>query len=178
MSINRVFLLGRLGKDPEIRYTAQQMPVGNFTLATGDRRKDASGNWVEQTEWHNIVVWGKTAENCHKYIKKGREVFIEGRIQTRKWQDKEGRDRYTTEIVGLNVQFVGGRAESGAGSGAPAGSGMGDSDMGGQDSGGFSGAPEMSQTSPAGKPTPMAAAPMVGNGAPAEVAFDEDDIPF
>lgn len=109
MGVNKVLLLGRLGKDPELRYTANKTPVATFSLATGDRRKDSSGTWVEHTEWHNIVVFGKTAENCSNYLKKGREVFVEGRIQTRKWQDKEGRDRWSTEIVANTVQFIGGR---------------------------------------------------------------------
>jgi single-strand DNA-binding protein len=113
MSINKVFLLGNLGKDPELRYTAQQNPVCSFSIATSDRRKE-NGNWVDHTEWHNVVVFGKAAENCAQYLKKGRQAFIEGRITTRKWQDKEGRDRYTTEVIAFSVQFVGG-----AGKGAP-----------------------------------------------------------
>ena len=155
-SLNKVMLLGRLGKDPEIRYTAQQMPVCTFSLATGERRKDASGQWVEQTEWHNIVVWGKTGENCHKFIKKGREVFIEGRIQTRKWQDKEGRDRYTTEIVALNVQFLG------------SGKGVARDDAAGAV------ASEGASAHSEGLPNIEQAV----NAAPTEVAFDDDDIPF
>lgn len=151
MAINKVILLGRLGKDPELRYTAQQNPVCNFTLATGERRKDASGNWSEHTEWHNIVTFGKTAQNCANFLKKGREVFVEGRIQTRKWQDKEGRDRYTTEIIAMNVQFVGGRGDS---------SGMTSSDM---HSGG-------------GMPEGLQSADDIA--AQAEASFDDDDIPF
>ncbi|MGA1191576.1 MAG: single-stranded DNA-binding protein, partial [Bdellovibrionota bacterium] len=95
MGVNKAILIGRLGKDPEIRYTQSQTPVTNFSLATSERRKDPqSGNWLEQTEWHNVVTFGKTAENCSNFLKKGREVYIEGRIQTRKWQDKEGKDRW------------------------------------------------------------------------------------
>jgi single-strand DNA-binding protein len=108
MGINKVILLGNLGKDPELRYSAQQTPVCSFSLATGERRKDQSGNWVDHTEWHNIVTFGKTAENCAQYLKKGRQAFIEGSVRTRKWQDKEGKDRYTTEIIAQNVQFIGG----------------------------------------------------------------------
>ena len=118
MSVNKVILLGNLGKDPELRYSAQQTPVCSFSLATNDRRKDQSGNWVDHTEWHNIVTFGKTAENCSQYLKKGRQAFIEGSIRTRKWQDKEGKDRYTTEIVAYTVQFIGSRD---AGKSAPAG---------------------------------------------------------
>jgi single-strand DNA-binding protein len=115
MSFNKALLLGNLGKDPETRMTqGGGMAVCNFSLATSSRRKDASGTWVDQTEWHNIVCFGKTAENAQKYLKKGSQALIEGKIQTRKWQDKEGKDRYTTEIVADTVTFVGSRAQQGA----------------------------------------------------------------
>ncbi len=107
MSLNKAMLIGNLGKDPELRMTGGGMPVCQFSIATTERRKDGtSGQWVDQTEWHNVVTFGKTAENCSKYLKKGSQVFIDGRIQTRKWQDKEGKDRYTTEIIGNSVQFL------------------------------------------------------------------------
>jgi single-strand DNA-binding protein len=112
MAINKVILLGNLGKDPEMRATASGMQVARFSLATSERRKDQSGQQVEHTEWHNIVAFGKTAELCQRYLKKGRQVFIEGRIRTNKWQDKEGKDRYTTEIICDNMQFVGSRGDS------------------------------------------------------------------
>ncbi|MBX7137736.1 MAG: single-stranded DNA-binding protein [Oligoflexia bacterium] len=157
MAINKVMLLGNLGKDPELRYTNQQFPVAKFSLATGERRKDASGNWGEHTEWHNIVAFGKTAELCSQYLKKGRQVFIEGRIQTRKWQDKEGKDRWTTEIIANNVQFVGNKPGAGTDSGASytvettnAGNELLDS------------LPSADQVSAAAEPP----------------AFDDDDIPF
>lgn len=117
MGVNKVILLGRLGKDPELKYSASQYPVARFSLATSERKKDtASGNWVEHTEWHNIVTFAKTAENCSKFLKKGSEVYIEGKIQTNKWQDKEGKDRYTTEILANTVQFVGAKAGASQGS--------------------------------------------------------------
>ena len=122
MSVNKVILLGRLGKDPELRYTQNQTPVCSFSLATSERRKDQSGTWVDATEWHNVVAFGRTAENINSYLKKGREVFIDGSIRTRKWQDREGKDRYTTEIIANTVQFVGGRP---AGEGAPSERGAG-----------------------------------------------------
>lgn len=156
MGVNKVILLGRLGKDPELRFTASQLPVCTFTMATGDKRKDASGNWTEHTEWHTIVAFGKTAELCSNYLKKGREAFIDGRIQTRKWQDKEGKDRYTTEIVANAVQFVGGK-----GSGAASDSGMGD--MGG--------------SSPMSAVGGLSSADSLAPGA-GDVSFDDDDIPF
>jgi single-strand DNA-binding protein len=121
MGVNKVILLGRLGKDPELRYTSSQLPVVSFSLATGERRKDQSGNWVEHTEWHNITAFNKTAELCSNYLKKGREVYVEGRIQTRKWQDKEGKDRYTTEIIANSVQFIGSRSDNAGYSGGDAG---------------------------------------------------------
>ena len=154
MGVNKVMLLGRLGKDPELRYTPSQTPVASFSMATGERRKDQSGEWVEHTEWHNVVVFGRQAENCSNYLKKGREIFLEGRIQTRKWQDKEGKDRWTTEIIANNVQFVGGRGE-----GASYGSNDGPS-------------------SGAGMPGGLVSADAMSGGAAAEISFDDDDIPF
>jgi single-strand DNA-binding protein len=120
MSLNKVMLIGNLGRDPEVKYTPNQTAVCTLNIATSDRRKDDTGNWVEQTEWHRVVVFGKTAENCGQYLKKGRSVYIEGRLRTNKWKDKEGNDRYTTEIVAGTVQFLsqgaGGGRDSGAGS--------------------------------------------------------------
>ena len=116
-AVNRVILLGNLGNDPELRTTQSGQPVANFNLATNERfQKD--GEWVDSTEWHRIVVWAKTAENCAKYLTKGSQVFLEGKLQTRKWQDKEGRDVYTTEIVAFNVQFLSGDKAAGSGGAA------------------------------------------------------------
>ena len=109
--INKVILVGNLGKDVELRTTPSNINVGSFSLATSERKKDQSGNWADHTEWHNIVCFGATAENCQKYTKKGSQVYIEGKIQTRKWQDKEGKDRYTTEIVADVVKFLGGKSQ-------------------------------------------------------------------
>ena len=111
MGVNKVFLLGNLGKDPEVRSSAQGMNIARFSLATGERKKDQSGQWVDHTEWHTIVAFGKTADFCQRYLKKGKSVFVEGRIRTNKWQDKEGKDRYTTEIIADTIQFAGGRGE-------------------------------------------------------------------
>jgi len=106
-SFNKVLLLGRLGKDPELRYSQSGVAVTRFSLATSERGgKDQSGNFQEKTEWHNIVVFKSQAENCSRFIKKGSLVFIEGRIQTRKYQDKNGIDRYSTEIVADIVRFM------------------------------------------------------------------------
>ena len=106
-SLNRVTLVGNLGQDPETRYTQNQMPVCNFSLATTDVKTDAQGNKKEQTEWHRIIVWNKQAENVQKYLKKGSSALVEGKIQYRKWQDKDGKDRFTTEILAQKVLFLG-----------------------------------------------------------------------
>ena len=156
MGVNKVILLGRLGKDPEIRYTTSQFPICNFSLATSERRKDQSGEWKDATECHNIVVLGKSGENCQKFIKKGSEVYIEGKIQTRKWQDKEGKDRYTTEILAGTVQFLGGKAS--AGSGAYQETGNGES-FGGSVLDSLPSADQLAASADS-------------------VSFDDDDIPF
>lgn len=111
MTVNKAILVGRLGQNPELRYTANQTPVCTLNVATNDRRKDPSGNWVDHTEWHRVVVFGKTAENCTAFLEKGREVYVEGRIQTRKWQDSKGVERYTTEIVASTVRFLGSKSQ-------------------------------------------------------------------
>jgi single-strand DNA-binding protein len=107
--INKAILIGNLGKDPELRYTPGGQAVASFSLATSEKWKDKSGVLQDRTEWHNIVVWGRTAEMVKEYLAKGRQVYIEGRIQTRSWEDKEGNKRYTTEIVAQRVQFLGSR---------------------------------------------------------------------
>ncbi len=110
--INKVIIVGRLGTDPEIRYTQQGSAVANFSVATSETWVDkANGSKQEKTEWHRIVVWGKTAELCSQYLQKGRQVYLEGKLQTRQWDDKEGVKRYTTEIVAQTVQFLGGRTD-------------------------------------------------------------------
>lgn len=118
MSVNKVMVLGRLGQDPELKYTPSGQPVCNFSMATTESWNDKSGQKQERTEWHRIVVWGKVAELCNQYLAKGRQAFIEGRLQTRSWEDKSGQKRYTTEINANNVQFLGGPS-AGAGQGAP-----------------------------------------------------------
>jgi len=106
LMINKVILVGRLGGDPEVRYTPEGLMIVNFTLATDEQRKDKNGERVQKTEWHRIVTFGKLAEICSSYLTKGRLVFIEGRIQTRGWEDKEGVKRYTTEIIANNMQML------------------------------------------------------------------------
>jgi single-strand DNA-binding protein len=112
--VNKVLLIGNLGQDPELRNTPGGQSVATLRLATADRYKDKDGNWQDRTEWHTVVVWGRTAENVAKFCKKGKQIYVEGRLTTRKWQDKEGKDRYSTEIVADTVQFLGGAREGSA----------------------------------------------------------------
>jgi len=133
--INKVILIGNLGRDPELRYTQNGQPVANFSLATSENWTDkSSGEKVEKTEWHRIVVWGRTAEHCSQYLAKGRTVYVEGRLQTRDWEDKEGQKRSTTEVNAQTVQFLG----------SPKGQGTSDSD---QNQG-----PPQNTTGPSGPP--------------------------
>src|SRR5580698_502976 len=112
--VNKVFLLGNVGKDPEIRSTAGGMTVASFSLATADRAKDAQGNWADKTEWHNLVCFQRTAEVVRDYVKKGSQIFVEGKIQTRSWDDKtSGEKKYKTEILVNELSLLGGRGEGG-----------------------------------------------------------------
>jgi single-strand DNA-binding protein len=137
-SVNKVILLGNLGRDPELRYTPGGQPVANFSIATSEswNKKDGSGR-EERTEWHRIVAWGRTAELCAQYLAKGRTVYIEGRLQTREWENKEGQKQRTTEVVANTVQFIG--SGGGAGGSAPRGGQAGGAPTGG--GGGFDGGP-------------------------------------
>ena len=117
-SVNKVILLGNVGKDPEIRSTGGGTMVANFTLATSDRQKDAQGNWQDRTEWHNLVAFQRTAEIVRDYVKKGTKLYVEGKIQTRSWDDKEsGQKRYRTEIIVNDLSLLSGRDDSGGGGG-------------------------------------------------------------
>jgi len=115
-SLNRVQLIGNLGKDPEIKYTPQGTPVAKLTIATNERYKDKGGEWQDRTEWHNVVLWQRLAEIAGEYLKKGGKVFVEGRLQTRSWDDKQtGQKKYMTEIVANDLILLGGRGEGGGG---------------------------------------------------------------
>ena len=133
MSVNKVILVGRLGRDPETRYTGGGQAVANFSVATDESYKDKNGERQKRTEWHKIVVWGKQAEIAQRYLKKGSLIFIEGRIQSREWQDKEGQKRTSFEIVASNFRMLGGRAEGAAAAGAGASGGAGARAGGGDD---------------------------------------------
>lgn len=124
-SLNRVMLIGNLGKDPEVRYTASGTAVASFSLATSEKFKNKSGEWEERTEWHNLTLWGRLAEIAGEYLAKGKTIYIEGRLQTRKWQDKDGKDRYTTEVIGERMQMLSGKSEGGSSSGNTRSSGGG-----------------------------------------------------
>nr|CRH07520.1 Single-stranded DNA-binding protein [Candidatus Magnetococcus massalia] len=180
-SLNKVQLIGNLGGDPDIRYTQAGKAVANLNVATSESWNDQQGNRQEKTEWHRVVIFGKVAEIAQQYLRKGSKVYIEGQLQTRKWQDQSGQDRYTTEIVvsGYNSQMIildrpsGGQGGGGYGGGAPQGGGYG----GGQQGGGMpqgGGQPAAGGASQGGQQTPAAAPKDDFNQAP---DFD-DDIPF
>jgi single-strand DNA-binding protein len=167
-SVNKVILVGNLGKDPEVRFMPNGEAVCNFSIATTDSWKDKSGSKQERTEWHNIVMYRKLAEIAGEYLKKGRPVYVEGRLQTRKWQTKEGQDRYTTEIIADQMQMLGGR--DGAGSNASYDGGMDQS----------SGSSDFDQSSSSQAPAKQAPAQSAAKPATSGSGFDdfEDDIPF
>ena len=170
-SVNKVILVGNLGRDPEMRFMPNGEAVCNFSIATTDSWKDKAGVKQDRTEWHNIVMYRKLAEIAGEYLKKGSSVYVEGRLQTRKWQTKEGQDRYTTEIISDQMQMLGGRASAGGSSANyDGGDGM-DQSAGGQDH--YNQAPARQAATPAKKPAPA-------NESASSSNFDdfEDDIPF
>ena len=111
--INKVILVGNLGRDPEVRATQGGGSVCTLSVATAERQKDRDGNWTDHTEWHRVVVFGQAADACARFLAKGRQVYVEGKLRTNKWQDKDGQDRYTTEIIAFEVKFLGGREGGG-----------------------------------------------------------------
>jgi len=119
--LNKVFLIGNLGQDPEVRHTNSGQPVANLRVATSRRVKDRDGNWNDQTEWHSVVCFARTAENVGQYLHKGSKIFVEGRIQTRSWEDREGKKQYRTEVVAENLRFLDSRSDSGGGGSSYAG---------------------------------------------------------
>lgn len=159
-SVNKVILVGNLGRDPEMRYLPSGEAVANLAIATTDKYKDKTGQMVEQTEWHRVSFFGRTAEVCGQYLKKGSQVYVEGSIRTRKYTDKEGIEKYATEIRGDRMQMLGGRS----------GGGMTDMDDG-----------SYNQAAPASAPRsqPRSSAPAAAQR-PASSGFDDmdDDIPF
>lgn len=132
MAVNKVILVGNVGKDPELRYTPSGTAVCTFSMATSERFKNKQGEQQERTEWHNIVVWAGLAEICGKYLSKGRQIYIEGRIQTRSYDDRDGNKRYITEIVANDMQMLSRPSEQGGGGGRPSSQGY-ESDGGSQE---------------------------------------------
>jgi len=157
-NLNKVLLIGRVGKDPEVRYTKSGQAVADLSIATNDFWKDKQGQKQERTEWHRVVLWGQQAEFAQNYIKKGRLVFVEGRLQTRDWMDQQNQKRYMTDVVANTIQLLD-RPSEGAGGGPAAGGGQ----------------------RPAGKAysdySPAGGAP-TGSTSEPEQAYIEDDIPF
>jgi single-strand DNA-binding protein len=159
-SVNKVILVGNLGRDPEVRFMPNGEAVCNFSIATTDSWRDKNGQKQERTEWHNIVMYRKLAEIAGEYLKKGRPVYVEGRLQTRKWQTKEGQDRYTTEIVADQMQMLGGREGGGSSSYEPM-----DED-------------QSMQSRPMQSAAPAASAPAPQPASGGDFDAFEDDIPF
>ncbi|MDX1585600.1 MAG: single-stranded DNA-binding protein [Balneolaceae bacterium] len=114
-SLNKAMIIGRLGQDPDVRYTQSNTAVANLSIATSERYKDKSGEWKENTEWHRVVAWGRLAEICQEYLKKGSQVYVEGPIQTRSWEDKDGQTKYTTEIKALTMTMLDSKGSGGGG---------------------------------------------------------------
>ncbi|MGO3741103.1 single-stranded DNA-binding protein [Kerstersia sp.] len=170
-SVNKVIIVGNLGRDPEVRYSADGAAICNVSVATTSQWKDkASGDRREETEWHRVVFYGRLAEIAGEYLKKGRSIYLEGRLKTRKWTDKENIERYTTEIVADQMQMLGGREDGGGGGG---GGNYGGGRSGGSDYGDAAPAPrQMTQQ----RQAPQQTAPRPSQAA--NLADMDDDIPF
>lgn len=164
-SVNKVILVGNLGKDAETRFTTSGVAMSRFTVATSRRWKDnQTGDWKEETDWHTVVVWRQ--ENLAQYLTKGKQVYVEGRLQTRSYEDKDGQKKYSTEVVADDVILLGGRGESGGGGGGSE-EGWGEASQRGPVS-----MPRPAQVRPAASPAPAKAEPDFGGG------ISDDDVPF
>jgi single-strand DNA-binding protein len=159
-SVNKVILIGNLGADPELKYTPSNRPLCNLSVATNEVFKDKSGQRQERTEWHRVTVWGDQAETCSKYLGKGRSVYVEGRLQTRSWDDKDGKKRYSTDIVADRVVFLSGGAGEGGGGRRGGGRGSWGEESGAAGSAGGGGPPDAGGPDTSGPPP------------------GDDDIPF
>ena len=167
-SVNKVILIGNLGRDPEVRYTPNGNAVCNVSVATTRQWKNKdSGEKQEETEWHRVVFYDRLAEIAGEYLKKGRSVYVEGRLKTRKWQDKEGKDQYTTEVIATEMQMLGGREGMGSGAGE---------DRGGEEGGARSYGGGEGAARPAQRPAP--AKPAAANKPASGFDDMDDDIPF
>ncbi len=159
--VNKVIIIGNLGRDPEIKYTQSNVPVANFSVATTESWKDkSSGEWQEKTEWHRVVAWRYLAEKVERSLRKGKQVYVEGRLETRKWTGQDGNERYTTEIIAREIVPLGRKDEDGGGGGSGGGGSYGQAQSGPNPSGGGF------------NPEPMAGGG--DGGAPDE----DDDLPF
>ncbi|MDG1483546.1 MAG: single-stranded DNA-binding protein [Myxococcota bacterium] len=191
MTVNKVILIGNLGQDPELRNTKSGTAVVNLRIATNERRRNQEGQWDNHTEWHSVVAFGKTAENINRFMKKGRQLFIEGRLQTRKWEDQNGNERYSTEVVADNVRFLSNRSDDeggggggysggrGGGGGGGGGYGGGSSSGGGGGSyggGGGGGSSSGGNYGGGGKPSGGGASGGGASGGGSD--YQDDDIPF
>jgi single-strand DNA-binding protein len=164
MAINKVILIGNLGQNPEVKHSASGQAICNMSIATSEAWTDKNGQKQEKTEWHRVVVFGKLAELCGQYLTKGRQAYVEGKLQTRNWQDKDGQTRYTTEVVAQSIQFLGG----GAGRSQ-------NSDYGNQNAG----APAYGNNNSYGNNNVQSSAPSYGDQSfQAEPTFTEEDVPF
>lgn len=168
-SLNKVMLIGNLGRDPEVRYMPSGDAITNVTLATTDSWKDKNGEKQDRTEWHRVVFFGRQAEVAGEYLKKGSQIYVEGSLTTRKWTDKDGNERYTTEIRADRMQMLGGRGGSGGGAAA-----------GGYDDGGYGDSSPAPMQSARPAPQQQRQAPAAKPAAQKPASFDdfEDDIPF
>jgi len=171
-SVNKVILLGNLGRDPETRYTTGGDAVTNLNIATSEQWKDKSGEKQERTEWHRVVLFGRTAEIAGEYLKKGRSVYIEGRLQTRKYTDKDGVEKYSTEIVADRMQLIGGREGGGGGGDVEFAGGAGGGERSGGGGGGGGGGGRRESGAPSSGSAPK------GSGAKKNADDFDDDIPF
>ncbi len=170
MSVNKVILVGKLGKDPELRYTPSGTAVATFSLATNERYKDREGNKQEKTEWHNIVVWRQLAEICGKYLHKGKQIYVEGKIQNRSYDDRDGNKRYISEVVVNEMQMLGSRDDNQQGGGGGYAGGQ-NQDQGGQNyNQGGQNQNQNTQQSNAGQ--------QQGGGVEDPVFNPDDEIPF
>ena len=178
-SVNKVIVLGNLGRDPELRYTPSGAAVCNVSIATTRNWKSKdSGERQEETEWHRVVFYDRLAEIAGEYLKKGRPVYVEGRLKTRKWQDKDGRDQYTTEIIAEQMQLLGGR-EDGGGGGGSYGGGRSAPQGGGDDYGHEAPAERQERPArPAARPAPQRPAPAPAPKPASSFDDMDDDIPF
>lgn len=175
MAINKVILIGNLGQNPEVRFSPSGQAVCNLNIATNESWTDKNGQKQEKTEWHRLVVFGKLAELCGQYLTKGRQIYTEGKLQTRQWQDKDGQTRYTTEIVAQTIQFLGGTAGAGAGAGSNQNRGSNDYAA----TGAAASSASYQQASQQQHAQPMGSANFQDNTSfQSEPSFTEEDVPF